>query len=45
MDKNKTAVFGFPGVWDNMYKAYGHIFRAIDKLTEVTSKVIAATDG
>jgi hypothetical protein len=45
MDKDKLAVFGFPRVWDEVYKAYEDIFRAIDKLTEVTSKVIAATEG
>lgn len=45
MDKDKTAVFGFPGVWHEVFKSYEQIFRAVDKLTELTGKVIDATAG
>lgn len=45
MEKDKTAVFGFPDIWEQAYKAYEHIFRAIDKLAELTVKVIDATVG
>jgi len=38
------AVFGFPNVWDETFRAYEPRFRAIDKLQALSSELVSATN-
>jgi len=40
-----TAVFAFRNLWDEAYKKYGDLYRAIDKVQLVANDLIAVTKG